>query len=725
MFTKATKKKHKTFDDGMVQIEGKTIILKDLTGKILGKSIQFPLSTLRDLKEGSSLQFAGFEVEITEKMDSSFVTSGKLFEQGNQINTIEETKPNVLKMGLNKVKGSDVKDLKPLVPLHSPSSPNALILYHAKETEDKSGNRVVDVVVDPLLSRYMRPHQREGVQFMYNCVMGFQDGLDGTGCILADEMGLGKTLQVITLIWTMLRQGPFGKPTISSKKMEKVIIVTPVSLIQNWKKEIGKWLGDFRMKSLTVSESSPKEVVETIETFKKSSTDVYPILIISYEKFRQHSELLSTVNTKLLICDEGHRLKNSTIKTTQALMSVQTKNRIIVTGTPIQNDLDEFYAMCDFCNPGTLSNDQTEFKKVFANPILRSRETGASSKERLEGETKSKLMSEVTSKFIIRRTSEILTKFLPSKMEEVIMCSLSPLQKAAYNQFLNLKNEDIEKGAADALSCITTLKKLSNHPSFVLDQLKEMDVDIPEDYDEDSFESQFSGKLSVLEDLLKRVQKMEEKVVLVSNYTKTLDMFESTCNKNGYTFLRLDGKTPNDKRQGLVDKFNVPDGGIFLFLLSTKAGGVGLNLIGANRLVLFDSDWNPAHDRQAMARIWRDGQKKNVFIYRLLSTGTIDEKIFQRQITKQGLSNSVVDGKANEKKAHFTKEELRDLFSYNSDTICDTHDLLQCKKCGIHIEKKRKKNEESSKALESEFEGWTHSHESASCDVTFFLFFPS
>ncbi|KNC78208.1 hypothetical protein SARC_09348, partial [Sphaeroforma arctica JP610] len=169
-------------------------------------------------------------------------------------------------------------------------------------------------------------------------------------------------------------------------------------------------------------------------------------------------------------------------------------------------------------------------------------------------------------------------------------------------------------------------------------------------------------------------------VVLVSNYTQTLDLFEQMCGTRRYQFIRLDGSLSIKKRQKLVDQFNDPEGTTFLFLLSSKAGGCGLNLIGANRLVLFDPDWNPATDLQAMARVWRDGQKKTCFIYRLVSTGSIEEKIFQRQAHKQALSSCVVDEEEDVQR-HFAMDDLRDLFKFKPDTICDTHDTFKCKRC--------------------------------------------
>jgi len=171
-----------------------------------------------------------------------------------------------------------------------------------------------------------------------------------------------------------------------------------------------------------------------------------------------------------------------------------------------------------------------------------------------------------------------------------------------------------------------------------------------------------------------------DKIVLISNYTQTLDVFEKLCRARNYGCLRLDGTMTVNKRQKLVDKFNDPEGSETVFLLSSKAGGCGINLIGANRLVLFDPDWNPAADQQALARVWRDGQKKDCFVYRFIATGSIEEKIFQRQSHKQALSSCVVDA-TEDVERHFSLDSLRELFMYNDKTTSDTHDTFKCKRC--------------------------------------------
>eukprot|EP01119_Soliformovum_irregulare_P006693 TRINITY_DN1899_c0_g1_i2.p1 TRINITY_DN1899_c0_g1~~TRINITY_DN1899_c0_g1_i2.p1 ORF type:complete len:857 (+),score=246.36 TRINITY_DN1899_c0_g1_i2:279-2573(+) len=713
MWCKMSNKKHKTYEDGIIKVEGNRCSMKDLEGKDLGKTSSYTAKTLRELVEGATLTIGQKEVEIANPIPAEEYLSGKIFlkqavaeQEAPKFNTF---KPKKFK---SHATGSETKPIP--TPRHSPTAPNALVLFDPKESHDSDGNPQVAVVVDPHLSNVLLPHQREGVKFMYECLMGLRSGLAGNGCILADEMGLGKTIQTITLIWTFLKQGPNGTPVLGNKSKEKVFIVTPASLVKNWFNEIKKWLGPERLKPLMVGEGNKAAAIETITQLSQSSNEVHPLLIISYEQFRQHEELLHSLKCGLVICDEGHRLKNSTVKTSKAISSLETARRIILSGTPIQNDLDEFFSMCDFCNPGILGTPQI-FKKEFSNTIVNSRESSASKQLKKEGEARSAHLANLTNTFILRRTASIMCKYLPPKIEHVVFCQLSQLQVEIYKKYLTQYHDSLFN---EALSCITDLKKLCNHPALLLAS-KDVKDDLPEDFDKDQFQPEFSGKFQVLDLLLAHVKSTtQDKIVLVSNSTKSLDMFEKLCESRSYNFLRLDGSTSPAERQKLVDKFNAKDSDKFLFLLSTKAGGVGLNLIGANRLILFDSDWNPAHDRQAMARVWRVGQTKEVSIYRMLSTGTIEEKIFQRQVTKQSLSNVIVDGKAD--KSSFTKDELRDLFTLNTETLSDTHDLLACSSCrGLPSQGQRKskrlesRDAEKSKAM-SEINRWKHTFDAPS-----------
>ncbi|KAF9939077.1 helicase [Mortierella alpina] len=478
----------------------------------------------------------------------------------------------------------------PPQPRHNPDAPHAILLPRPSSTHPRvikgCGMKrppgdigLIDVVVDPILGHHLRPHQKEGVRFLYECVMQMKD-INGHGAILADEMGLGKTLQTIALLWTLLKQSPYhGEETAVVKR---ALVVCPASLIMNWQKEFKKWLGNERLRVFAVDSKS------TITDFTLGK--VYPVMIIGYEKLRTVQEELKNANFDIIICDEGHRLKTANIKTAQAIRTLSTKRRVILSGTPIQNDLGEFFAMIDFVNPGLLE-DYSAFKRVFEDPILN------------ESQETSGLYQGV-------------------------------------------------KSVIEGSGCNLDSSLVGGKLSFVISFLRTLK------------------------------ESTSERVVLVSNFTQTLDILENICTQSHYGYFRLDGSTPTSKRQEYVDKFNAPACQKFVFLLSAKSGGVGLNLIGASRLIMFDIDWNPSVDQQAMARIHREGQPRPVYIYRLLSAGTIEEKMYQRQLTKVGLSDALMDDKSAEKLNKFSMAELRDLFTFHEGERSLTHSLLGCE-CGL------------------------------------------
>ncbi|XP_074077630.1 DNA repair and recombination protein RAD54-like isoform X2 [Macrotis lagotis] len=576
--------------------------------------------------------------------------------------------------------------------LHDPLEEGALVLYEPPPLSAHDQLKLdreklpVHVVVDPILSKILRPHQREGVKFLWECVTSRR--IPGShGCIMADEMGLGKTLQCITLMWTLLRQSPEGKPEI-----DKVVVVSPSSLVRNWSNEVHKWLGG-RVQPLAIDGGSKEEIDQKLASFmnQRGSRVPSPILIISYETFRLHAEALQRGSVGLVICDEGHRLKNSENQTYQALNSLNTSRRVLISGTPIQNDLLEYFSLVHFVNSGILGTAQ-EFKKHFELPILKGRDADANEEARQKGEERLRELVSIVNRCLIRRTSDILSKYLPVKIEQVVCCRLTPLQTELYKRFLQQAKpvEELRAGkmSVSSLSSITSLKKLCNHPGLIYEKCVEEEegfagaLDLfPPGYSCKSVEPQLSGKMLVLDYILAVTRRTSsDKVVLVSNYTQTLDLFEKLCRLRRYLYVRLDGTMSIKKRAKVVERFNNPSSPDFIFMLSSKAGGCGLNLIGANRLVMFDPDWNPANDEQAMARVWRDGQKKTCYIYRLLSAGTIEEKIFQRQTHKKALSSCVVDEEQDVER-HFSLGELRELFTLNEATPSDTHDKLRCRRC--------------------------------------------
>ncbi|KAI9797993.1 MAG: DNA-dependent ATPase protein rad54 [Piccolia ochrophora] len=547
----------------------------------------------------------------------------------------------------------------------------------------------VPVVIDPRLSRVLRPHQVEGVKFLYQCTTGMLDA-KANGCIMADEMGLGKTLQCISLLWTLLKQSPDpGKSTI-----QKCVIACPATLVKNWANEIVKWLGPDATTPFAIDgKASKTELTSQLRQWSISTgrSVVRPVLIVSYETLRLNVDELKNTPIGLLLCDEGHRLKNGESQLFTALNSLDVHRRVILSGTPIQNDLSEYFALITFANP-TLLGSRKDFRKRYEIPILRGRDAAGTDADRQRGDQCLAELLAVVNKFIIRRTNDILSKYLPVKYEHVVFCNLAPFQLDLYKYFIaspEIKKLLRGKGSTP-LKAIGMLKKLCNHPDLLdlPSDLPGCDDILPGDYvpkdsrgrDRD-VKSWYSGKMEVLDRMLARIrQDTNDKIVLISNYTQTLDIFDKLCRSRGYGCLRLDGTMNINKRQKLVDRFNDPNGQEFVFLLSSKAGGCGLNLIGANRLILFDPDWNPAADQQALARVWRDGQKKDCFVYRFIATGTVEEKIFQRQSHKQSLSSCVVDS-AEDVERHFTLDSLRELFEFQPGTTSDTHDTFKCKRC--------------------------------------------
>lgn len=585
--------------------------------------------------------------------------------------------------------------------LHDPDEPNALVLFRPavipehEKLKMENDKIEVAIVVDPVLGNILRPHQREGVKFMYDCVTG-QQIPDAYGCIMADEMGLGKTLQCITLLWTLLRQGPDCKPTIC-----KAIIVCPSSLVKNWFNEIHKWLGQ-RLNALPMDGGSKTEIEFKLNQFMNTYSSVRvatPILIISYETFRLYTKILHSSEVGLVLCDEGHRLKNCENQTYQALMGLKAKKRILISGTPIQNDLTEYFSLVHFVNEGILGTAQ-EFRKKYENSILKGQDALATPQEREKALECLNALTTLVNKCMIRRTSQLLTKYLPVKFEQVICVKLSELQRQIYKNFItseavrkSMNGKSDGKSALTALSNITTLKKLCNHPDLVYEKIqdrsegfeKALDL-LPRNYSVKDVLPELSGKLLILDCILANLKmNTDDKIVLVSNYTQTLDLFEKLCRKRSYQYVRLDGTMSIKKRAKVVEEFNKTDSKEWIFMLSSKAGGCGLNLIGANRLVMFDPDWNPANDDQAMARVWRDGQKKPCYIYRLLATGTIEEKIFQRQAHKKALSDTVVDQNEDSIR-HFCADDLKDLFRLEENTLSDTHGKFKCKRCVNNIQ---------------------------------------
>uniref|UniRef100_A0A914XF18 DNA repair and recombination protein RAD54-like n=1 Tax=Plectus sambesii TaxID=2011161 RepID=A0A914XF18_9BILA len=416
---------------------------------------------------------------------------------------------------------------------------------------------------------------------------------DMMGAILADDMGLGKSLQTITLIWTLLKQNAYGQRPL----VKRILLVCPCSLVQNWQNEFRKWLGDQRLKVLALTKTQDQK------TFEHTAA-MNPVLIMSYE-MALRCERLKQMDFDMLVCDEGHRLKNAAVKINTTLTSLDIPRRVLLTGTPVQNDLQELYALVDFVNPGHLGQLKT-FKRVYETAIAQGRDGDADEDQVELGKDRVQELQAMISLCVLRRTADVNSQYLPSKTDFVLFCRPSPLQIAVYRQVL--MGVVYSSMSAQHFAVIDALRKVCNHPALILKRIngdstecvtlnRNVEDAFPEDYGCDGMKVDDSGKLTVLCELLAAIHGMSQKVVIASNFTQTLDLIEQLCVSANYKCLRLDGSTPQAKRDEYIQRFNSKNGSASVFLLSTKAGGVGVNLIGASRLILYDCDWNPANDQ--------------------------------------------------------------------------------------------------------------------------------
>ncbi|NWQ74407.1 RA54B protein, partial [Columbina picui] len=715
VWCKASKKKHKKWEgDAVLITKGKSVILKDMEGKDIGRGTGYKSKELDSLDEGQTLMVGGKEIEVMGVISADDFSSGRCFQAGIGTHYTDQTSLSQSNMKpfckpfksvcQPKTKENMLTDSQSCKPRHDPNASNSLVMPRPNAshqwTFNKAGLPVVDVVVDPYIANNLRPHQKEGIIFLYECIMGMREHCHAKGrhsmtCLGYNEVFQNNLLSVISgkTAITILLFLPYN---LKGKACLKGFFLFLPG--RNTFKELADFLKNSCMICFLLYLQDHK-----VEEFIGSP--LYSVLIISYEMLLRSLDQIQAIEFNLLICDEGHRLKNSSIKTTTGLTSLSCERRIILTGTPIQNDLQEFYALIEFVNPGILGSLST-YRKIYEEPIVRSREPSATEEEKELGEKRAAELTRLTGLFILRRTQEVINKFLPPKEESIIFCQPTALQLELYRKLLSSQViRSCLQGRLENsphLICIGALKKLCNHPCLLFKAIKEKSCDpmsdghdesslyeglidvFPQDYTSDTVSEMDSGKLQVLVKLLAAIHELSpserqvQKIVLVSNYTQTLNVLQETCKRYGYSYTRLDGNTPVSQRQQIVDNFNSKFSPAFIFLLSSKAGGVGLNLVGASHLVLYDIDWNPATDIQAMARVWRDGQKHTVHIYRLLTTGSIEEKIYQRQISKQDLSGAVVDLAKTSEHIHFSIEELRNLFTLHEDSSCVTHDLLEC-----------------------------------------------
>lgn len=390
------------------------------------------------------------------------------------------------------------------------------------------------------------------------------------------------------------------------------------------------------------------------------------VLVTSYSGIRIYREFLTLYNWDYVILDEGHKIRNPHSEVTQFVKEFSTCHRLILSGCPIQNNLQELWSLFDFIYPGKLG-ELPIFLEQFSVPITQG---GYANASKVQVQTAYKcacILRETIGPYLLRRLKCDVNIKLPNKNEQVLFCKLTPLQEELYTNFL--RSDHVGKiltHSVNSFAGLNFLKKISNHPDIYTGDPSALiamkgDLQTVKEGSEEYGHVKRSGKMKVLAELLKVWKKQEHRVLLFTQSRKMLYIFEKYVQKVGYSYMRMDGATAISSRQGLIARFN-EDPSIFVFLLTTKVGGLGINLTGANRVIIYDPDWNPSTDIQARERSWRIGQTKNVTIYRLLTSGTVEEKMYQRQIFKTYLTNKIL--KDPKQSRFFKSSQLLDLFTY-------------------------------------------------------------
>lgn len=530
------------------------------------------------------------------------------------------------------------------------------------------------------INKYLFAYQRTGVQWLWELHQ------QTVGGIIGDEMGLGKTIQAIAYLASLHHSNMYTKPAI---------VVCPATLMKQWVNEFHRWwppfrvsilhssgsgmmnlgkensreneltyemMGNYHSRHLTAGQKAAKKIIKRVN-------DEGHVLVTTYSGLQSYADVLTEVEWGCAILDEGHKIRNPDAGITFSCKELRTPHRIILSGTPMQNSLIDLWSLFDFVFPMRLGNLVT-FKNQFEIPI---RQGGYASASNLQVQTAARCaetLKDAISPYLLQRYKADVTADLPQKSEQVIFCKLTAWQRTVYNRFLGSDDmQSIYRGKRNSLFGIDILRKICNHPDLVDHALRSHEADYGR--------GELSGKMQVLKGLLELWRDTGHKTLLFAQTRQMLDIIEKFLRVlGGFNFRRMDGNTAIKDRQHMVDEFNGnPD--IHVFLLTTRVGGIGVNLTGADRVIIYDPDWNPSTDMQARERAWRLGQKRDVTIFRLMTKGTIEEKIYHRQIFKQFLTNKIT--RDPHQREGFQLSDLYDLFSFTEedDMELETTKLFQ------------------------------------------------
>jgi ATP-dependent helicase STH1/SNF2 len=474
-----------------------------------------------------------------------------------------------------------------------------------------------------LVGGTLKEYQIKGLQWMISL---YNNNLNG---ILADEMGLGKTIQTISLITYLIER---------KKQDGPYLVIVPLSTLTNWTLEFEKWAPSV---TKVVYKGPPNTRKLQQEKIRQGR---FQVLLTTYEYIIKDRPILSKIKWFHMIIDEGHRMKNQNSKLSFTIQQYySTRYRLILTGTPLQNNLGELWAMLNFVLP-TIFKSATTFDEWFNTPFAN---TGGQDKMALTEEEQIlviRRLHKVLRPFLLRRLKKDVEKDLPDKTEKVIKCKFSALQTKLYKQMVTHNKIAVSDGQGGKLAArglsnmIMQLRKLCNHP-FVFGEVE--NVMNPLNISNDNL-WRTAGKFELLDRILPKYQATGHRVLMFFQMTAIMDIMEDYLRYKQMEYMRLDGTTKSDERSDLLREFNAPDSKYFIFLLSTRAGGLGLNLQTADTVIIYDSDWNPHQDLQAQDRAHRIGQKNEVRILRLISSNSVEEKILERARYKLDMDGKII-----------------------------------------------------------------------------------
>uniref|UniRef100_A0A673BBJ9 Chromodomain helicase DNA binding protein 4a n=1 Tax=Sphaeramia orbicularis TaxID=375764 RepID=A0A673BBJ9_9TELE len=501
----------------------------------------------------------------------------------------------------------------------------------------------------------LHPYQLEGLNWLRF------SWAQATDTILADEMGLGKTVQTAVFLYSLYKEGHSKGPFLVS---------APLSTIINWEREFEMWAPDMYVVTYVGDKDSRAIIRENEFSFegnairggkkaskmKKDSPVKFHVLLTSYELITIDQAVLGSIEWACLVVDEAHRLKNNQSKFFRVLNNYPLQHKLLLTGTPLQNNLEELFHLLNFLTPERFNNLEG-FLEEFAD---------------IAKEDQIKKLHDMLGPHMLRRLKADVFKHMPSKTELIVRVELSPMQKKYYKFILTRNFEALNtRGGGNQVSLLNVvmdLKKCCNHP-YLFPAAATEAPKLPNGMYEGTSLTKASGKLMLLQKMMKKLKEGGHRVLVFSQMTKMLDLLEDFLENEGYKYERIDGGVTGNMRQEAIDRFNAPGAPQFAFLLSTRAGGLGINLASADTVIIYDSDWNPHNDIQAFSRAHRIGQNRKVMIYRFVTKASVEERITQVAKKKMMLTHLVVRPGLGSKTGSMSKQELDDILKFGTEEL--------------------------------------------------------